>query len=148
MSENASVRPVPFIVWAPRYELGDSIIDRQHQRIVNVINRLHAARRVGIDQVTLQKVLNALADYTRTHFLHEEEVLIEVRYTDLVAHRRLHTDMMQTTMDICDNIGPNIDELAQDVLEFLRDWWTDHICKQDRLYMAHLKSTRKQWPFG
>jgi hemerythrin len=141
-------RPAPFIIWSSRYELGDAIIDRQHQRIVTVINRLYAARRVGIDEVTLQKVLNALVDYTRTHFLHEEEVLIEVRYTDLVAHRRLHTDMMRTTMDICDQASPNIEDLAQEVLTFLRDWWTDHICRQDRLYMAHVRKARENWPFA
>ena len=144
----AAWRPVPFIIWSARYELGDAIIDRQHQRIVNVLNRLHAARRVGIDEATLRKVVNALVDYTRTHFLHEEEVLIEVRYSDLVGHRRLHTNMMKVTLDICDAIGGDIDALAQEVLEFLKEWWTDHICRQDRLYMAHLKQARQHWPFG
>jgi hemerythrin len=56
--------------------------------------------------------------------------------------------MMKTTMDICDGLDGDIDDLAHDVLDFLKDWWTDHICRQDRLYMAHLKNARGQWPFA
>jgi hemerythrin-like metal-binding domain len=124
------------IVWNPSDNLGIPIIDEQHRGIVATINSLHYLHRTKRTREMLNAIINMIREYTRIHFLTEETILAETGYPHLNAHRELHARLISKTF-----IVGNDSLLMNDpvkFLDFLKDWWHNHIHGQDRLYAEHV----------
>lgn len=60
--------------WDQSLSVGVDVIDGQHQRIVDYINDLHLAKQEQ-NRDKVSAILTALVDYTRTHFVFEEDIM-------------------------------------------------------------------------
>ena len=58
--------------WTSDLETGIQVIDKQHQRIVEYINKLHHAQQHH-SREEVGNVLAELVDYTLSHFAFEEQ---------------------------------------------------------------------------
>jgi hemerythrin len=129
------------IVWQPSYDLGIPIIDEQHRGIVSTINSLCYAiqNKHGIEM--LRPVIGMVNEYTRIHFEIEEDFHKKCGYPDLEKHRILHKELTQalshTSQDSIWNKDP------QEFLAFLKEWWINHICKEDHAFSQYLKNTHQ-----
>jgi len=130
-----------FIIWEDEYNLGIPIIDEHHRAIVSLINTLS----YGILNNHAKKLLHPLSsmvlEYTRIHFRVEEEFLEEINFTDAQAHRALHCELLDkyrtTSTDFLHNRDPH------EFMDFLRDWWINHICHEDLKYKEFLLTAEK-----
>jgi len=129
------------IVWEPTYDLGIHIVDEQHRGIVSTINSLCFAIQNNHGIEMLRPIIGMVNDYTRIHFEIEEDFLKKCGYPDLERHRTLHKELTQalshTSQDSMWNKDP------QEFLEFLKNWWINHICKEDRVFTQYLKNSHK-----
>ena len=89
------------IVWKQEYSVGVERLDRQHQRIISVINTLIEKPRVFGASGAIADVLAELNSYVSEHFLLEEQLLEENGYSALVEHSRKHTDYGKRIADFC-----------------------------------------------
>jgi len=121
-----------FIVWKPEYNLGIPIIDEQHRGIVTTINSLFYAMQNKYGEKVLKPVINMVYEYTHIHFKVEEEFLQNYGFVDFEKHREWHNELMLTLSSVENNSLRERD--PQKFLEFLKDWWIDHICKKDRIF--------------
>ncbi len=121
-----------FIVWKPEYNLGIPIIDEQHRGIVTTINSLFYAMQNKHGVKVLDSVLNMVTEYTHIHFELEENFLRQRGFTDFENHRELHNELRRTLSNT-ENKNLWKDD-PQKFLEFLKNWWIDHICKKDRIF--------------
>jgi hemerythrin len=64
--------PEVFFKWSDKYSVGIKTIDSQHQELVNIINRLFDAVTNHEADKVINSILDALMDYTKTHFALEE----------------------------------------------------------------------------
>ena len=62
------------ITWGPSIMVGVPDIDKQHKRLVDLINELHTAMTKGQGRDVVGRVVDALVSYTRDHFGFEERV--------------------------------------------------------------------------
>jgi hemerythrin len=126
------------IVWQPSFNLGIPIVDEQHKGIVSTINSLCFAIQNKHGNEMLKPVIGMVTEYTRIHFEIEENFLEKCGYPDLEQHRTLHKELTQalshTSQDSIWNKDP------QEFLEFLKDWWINHICKEDQVFNQYLKN--------
>lgn len=125
------------IEWTSELEIGISVIDNQHHRIVDYINQLYGIKGYDNREVVLL-VINNLVDYTYSHFAFEETLLEEVGYPALDIHKVTH----QAFCDKLDQLHKDFiagNDVAQTLSDFLTVWLLEHINHDDVSYSALVK---------
>ena len=64
----ASVTTTPSSSWKTSYSINIADIDTQHQRLVDLIDELNAAMKLGRGRDVIGQVLSRVLAYTRLHF--------------------------------------------------------------------------------
>jgi len=125
-----------FIVWKPEYDLGIPIIDEQHRGIVTTINSLFYAMQNKHGENVLKPVIGMVTEYTHIHFEIEENFLRKCGFTDVEKHSELHNELKRALS----NVGNKSmwEHNPQEFLEFLKNWWIDHICNKDRVFRDYI----------
>ncbi len=125
-----------YIAWRPYYSVGDDSLDAQHKVIIGLINELYTAVLAKSPDVDLKGIMDRMIRYTLTHFQHEEQLMLECGFPGLQAHKFLHEQLRQRTVDLRDNLNL---VTARDLLRFLKDWWCEHIQEKDKAYAPYLQ---------
>ena len=120
--------------WTSSFENGVSEFDNQHHRLVDLINELYKAMKMGRANDVIVKVLDELVDYTGTHFAAEERLMVEHQYPDYDSHIVIHREFVATVVDFQKKFKAGEATLSLDLLEFLKDWLIGHIKGVDRKY--------------
>lgn len=128
-----------FIQWDDKYLVGHTLIDFDHQMLINITNELFSRVDNGFTQEEISQTISCLNDYVKRHFEREESLFIDSDYPDSEEHIKAHKDISKTVSDISimykqDPGAINIHE----VLEFLRDWLTKHILRADQQYAPYI----------
>jgi hemerythrin-like metal-binding protein len=132
---------MPFAEWTAEFSVGVDEIDRDHRRLLDLLNELHDAVKAGDGHEVLGKVLDGLTLYVGYHFAHEEELFLRTDYPGAEGHLRQHRALTITVKEIQDDFElDNSDTLPAQVLEFLKNWLCDHILGADRAFGIYLKS--------
>jgi hemerythrin len=84
----------------------------------------------------LKPVINMIYEYTRIHFQIEEDFHKKLNFPELKRHHELHNELTQKLNKISKK--SIWDEDPYEFLEFLKKWWIDHICEEDRLFADFL----------
>jgi hemerythrin len=136
MSQPCLINHDLFIVWKPEYELKIPIVDEQHRGIVSTINSLFYGMQNSHGEHLLRPIIGMVKEYTAIHFQTEEEFLRQHNYPKLKAHQALHNELTQE-LDI---VGSKSlwDKNPYEFLEFLKEWWHNHICKKDYEFQEYL----------
>lgn len=123
--------------WSRDLEIGISVIDSQHRRIVDYINELNDAIRTGnVGETKL--TLEGLLDYTITHFEFEEELQEKSGYPFLKAHQKVHQMFMKRIATFRGRAN-NGEDIALELLGMLKVWLVSHIKGDDRDYVDSVK---------
>jgi len=126
-------RNAKFITWNSRFSVGVSQMDQEHQRLVDLINNLHAGMREGRGKEAVGAILGELIDYTKTHFEHEEALMQRAGYEDLPKQKEAHRKLVEQVLATQEKFRRG-EALGQEVMNFLKDWLLNHIQGMDRLY--------------
>ncbi len=132
---------MPVLQWTQEMSVGNPSIDRDHQILLGMVNRLDEAIKAGRGRETVSSVLDALLDYTTYHFAREEALMTACGYPDLDAHRHTHKVLRTQVTHIRDRHRSNPDTIHdREVLGFLKNWLTSHIMGRDKLYAPFMTS--------
>jgi hemerythrin len=122
------------LTWNSKYSVGVRALDSQHTVLFDILNDLHGAMMRGEAQTLTGPILRKLVQYTRTHFSAEEEMMAAAKYPGLTGHRSLHRDLMKQVESYCARFERGEISLNLHLLNFLRDWLSNHIQKVDHEY--------------
>ena len=128
------------ISWKEIYETGIVTLDNEHRGLIQEINRLYEAVRDKRGEEVLGEILTALVAYTVDHFQHEEKLLAEYHYPGLEEHQKIHQELIATVEELKQRAISGTEDLAKELLTFLRAWVLEHILKVDKEYGAFLES--------
>ena len=81
-----------------------------------------------------------LESYTVDHFQHEEKLMAEYQFPGLEEHQRVHQELIDAVQEIKARAASGTEELAQELLKFLRVWVLEHIIEVDKKYGSFLES--------
>lgn len=132
-AENNVIAPPKMIQWSSDFSVGVSKMDGEHQRLIDLINRLYAALKTGQAQSALSDILDELFDYTKTHFAAEEALLRLKRYPGLETQQHMHAHFVARISDMRDRFESGA-SLGVEALKFLKNWLLNHIQKVDAQY--------------
>ena len=131
-------------VWDESLDIGIDVIDTQHKRIVDYINELYVAKQ-SKDPERISTILAGLRDYTRTHFVFEEEVMKQSGYPLSDAHKKVH-DAFVGQIDQYVQQHESGKDVTGKLLSELQIWLTNHIQKDDQDYATCVvKMTQGSW---
>ncbi|MGM0443319.1 MAG: bacteriohemerythrin [Fibrobacterota bacterium] len=126
------------INWNESYSVGVERFDEQHKRIIALINRLIEAEQNHISAEDISDTLDAMTRYSSEHFTYEEELLKEYDYPKLENQEREHKAFIKKTVNFCMNTMVNKERVPEEMLSYLREWWINHILKEDMEYKEYL----------
>jgi hemerythrin len=126
--------------WDSTYSVNVGVLDAQHKTLVTMINELHGAmtERTGKDK--LGGILSNLIKYTQAHFASEERLMQSHGYPDFPAHKSEHENLTKTVLDLQRRFLANQTGMSIEVMEFLRDWLSNHILGSDKKYGPFLNA--------
>jgi hemerythrin len=122
------------IQWNDSLSVDVAEIDRQHQKLVLMINELSEAMKQGKGKDVLGKILNSLIGYTATHFQTEEKYFDLYRYPETAIHKKEHVAFVQNISDFKDGFEKGKLSVTIELMNFLSDWLIHHIKGTDKKY--------------
>lgn len=126
--------------WHPNYTVNVGEIDKQHQKLIEMINSLHEGMKAGKGKEVLGNILNDLVKYTEFHFRYEEKLFEQYVYPETLTHKRQHSDLVNQVLDYKQNFDSGKSVLSMEVMNFLKIWLTDHIVGSDKKYSGFLNN--------
>lgn len=121
------------IIWSSDLDTGIQVIDNQHKRIVEYINKLIDAR-VTHDKEQISTVLDELVDYTLSHFTFEESLMEEAGYPFIKGHKRVHQLFVKRIGDYVQRFRMG-EDITDELLNTLKAWLINHIKSDDNDYV-------------
>jgi hemerythrin len=122
------------IDWTEKLSVGVREFDSQHKKLIALINELHEAMRVGKGKDVLERTITELVSYTRIHFSAEERYLLAKNYADYANHKAQHDQLTQKVIDFQDQHKSGKVALSLPMMNFLKEWLTQHILNTDKKY--------------
>jgi hemerythrin len=118
------------VEWSIKFEVGHERIDYEHKIFLNLIREasLLPQRRTTRDRVLMH--LNEVKQYALFHFTSEENIMFDVGYPDISAHKKEH-HMLLALLD------SRVYEYRSDAIEldavvaFLFEWFALHTTQVD-----------------
>ncbi len=128
------------IIWKNELSVGVSEMDKQHQKLIEMINGLIDEQKSLTSPETIAELLTEMTDYADEHFRAEEYLMSEYGYDKIDNQKTQHVAFAKNTMDFCSKseIGSNILSVA--LLEYLSQWLVGHILQEDMQYKEFFKS--------
>ncbi len=126
--------------WSSKYSVGVQSMDIQHTVLFDILNDLHTAMMKGQAQSSIGALLRKLADYARNHFSAEEAIMASTRYPDLPQHRLKHLELNKQVAEFVTRFERGESALTLQLMNFLRDWLTNHIQNVDHGYSSWMNS--------
>ena len=136
-------RSLQLLDWTEELSVEDDELDTEHKKLVDLLNELYHAMRSGKGNAVLGEVLKRVGDYTEEHFRHEEHICAMCKCPDLAAHREAHKKLLDEVSELQRRFELGEMLLSVQTLDFLQHWVADHIVQQDKQYVPHVRSWRR-----
>lgn len=125
---------MPLITWKDSYSVGVKELDAQHQKIFELINQLYAAMVDMKEKEIIASVIKDVAEYSHYHFGTEEKYMDEFDFAEKEAHEEYHKKYIEKVGQFEKECREGKENLPQETLDFLEDWWNLHILGIDKKY--------------
>ncbi len=122
--------------WNDIYSVNVVEIDRQHKKLIELMNELHNAMLKGQTKDILGRVIEELIAYTSYHFATEEKYFDQFDYPETTTHKNEHNDFIKKITDFKQDFGEGRLFLSTHIMNFLKDWLINHIQGSDKKYSS------------
>ncbi len=129
------------IVWDHVLSIGIDEIDEDHRRLVELFNLLNHSVTGGESQEYLEAVLAELINCTVWHFSHEERLMLKYGYEGFAEHKTEHRELVNSVKELQQKILQAGKFEANEDLDFLERWLTQHILTDDMKLGTYLAQT-------
>ena len=124
-----------------KFSVGNEILDEQHKQIFRQLKVLKSWKVAQNDNDMLKEYLRFLSKYAAEHLHYEEEYMKKLDYPELKKHQSLHLKFIENMKEIKKKVGKHKDkDLIKEAEQFLEEWWTNHILKEDMKYARFIEN--------
>ncbi len=127
-----------FMNWREHYSVGIISIDKQHQKMIDLINQLEDVAGTHQASAILASVLSELVSYTRNHFKTEEALMEKYKYPDCASHKVEHQMLVKRVEEFQRKLETGALTDVHDLANFLMGWLESHILGTDKKYGPYL----------
>ena len=126
------------IQWSEDYSVGIKDMDEEHKKLIEIINTLYDAMKIGKSKDVLEKVFSDLLSYTTVHFTDEELLMENNNYPGLVDQRNQHNQFVAKIEEQYEKFKSGFSLVSVEIMNFLKEWLLNHIKQYDKKYGAYL----------
>ncbi len=126
------------IVWGDILSVEVDEIDEDHRKLMNIFNILNHSVAEGESPDYLAAILEELINCTVWHFSHEERLMLKYGYEGMEEHKAEHKELIKSAKRLQQNILQAAKPVADEDIEFLERWLTEHILTFDMRLGSYL----------
>jgi hemerythrin-like metal-binding protein len=130
------------VTWDSSYETGDPSIDLQHRELLAIVDELEAAEAERHhSHEAILRVLGHVMDFALSHFLMEEELMVQVGYPSPAVEEMVEQHREFTSYSRLRVLEFRAGELGSvlPLQAFLADWLVVHEFGLDRYFADFLR---------
>ena len=127
------------IIWNEKYSVGLAEIDKQHKKLIVMINKLIDSRNVSVRSEIISDTLTDMTNYAMYHFQAEEALMEEHEYPRQDAHHKEHMGFIRKTAELASATVEHEQAVPEELLAYLGNWLIAHILKSDMGYKDFFK---------
>jgi hemerythrin len=127
-----------FYEWQDSFSVGVKEMDDQHKKLIAILNHLHDAMKSGKAAKEIGLIIDEMVDYTKFHFTAEEKLMDEKKYIGLASQKAEHAAFVKKAQEFQNEINSGKLAVSLEVLNFLKDWLTNHILIIDMKYSGKI----------
>ena len=128
---------MPLLEWDDSFSVGVRSIDAQHRELISTIDEFAQAFFDGQSQQVLEKILDRLIAFAKTHFQMEEKLMVEYGYPGFAGHREEHKILTEQVIELQNKFESGERDVALETFNFLREWMMHHILETDMQYKEY-----------
>lgn len=125
--------------WNPAYSVDIGSIDAQHRSLLALGRELCNAVSNGQGRALTYNIVDRLAQYTATHFAHEERLMGAQGYPDIAAHRAEHEALAAKVVEFQANFKAGRATMSIELLQLMENSLTGHFQGSDRKCSTFLR---------
>lgn len=134
------------LVWKDEFNIGVEAIDKEHQRLFSIINRIFALRKEeNKSSKACEEGIRYFYEHAIRHFTDEENYMELIGYKNLKMHKRLHKNFRDKTLPVLEgelkrtNYSP---EAMDHFLAVCAGWLIGHTTTED---FAIVRGEKSRW---
>lgn len=134
---------VTFLKLPKEFQTGIEAIDKQHQRLVDMVNHLGRTRKMAFKdlkhkQAEIGHVVGEMLSYTISHFAFEEMLMQDAKYKFFQAHKRVH-ELFAARASEYQRRFMTGEDIVNELFDVLNRWLFNHIRNDDLAYAPVVK---------
>ena len=119
------------IIWSDEYSIGVPDVDREHEQLIELINRLYNKFEEDSSETTVLEVLKEIHRDMSAHFSNEEKFMRERGYDQYVDHKSEHALLLDEIKEVM-FYYEEISDFDKGALgEHLKKWFIVHFKTKD-----------------
>lgn len=123
-----------FLKWNNNLSVQIQEIDNQHKKLIELLNNLFVSFLENKHKEKIEEIVDGLIDYTKFHFSTEEKYFHRFNYSKTKEHIQEHKNFIEEVEKFKHQLGKANGKLYYDIINFLRNWISNHIQKSDKEY--------------
>ena len=131
---------MPIVTWCDTYSVNVGEIDEQHKKLLDLVNKLHAAVESRAEKDELIVLLGDLLEFTRIHFSTEEKLMKRHDFPEFKKHHKEHKLLLRYLVDLVDAVSGGKKLRFYSDYDVSTDWALIHISACDKSLGAFLNS--------
>lgn len=124
---------MPYFEWTEVLNVYVDKFNKEHQKLIGLMNAVYDARHDGKPYAEIQAALNELILFALKHFEHEEEYMKSINFEGFDQHCEMH-EQLRIRFTNYTQLFEQTRELSEDFFHFLEGWLINHIALIDTQY--------------
>ncbi|MCL2204524.1 MAG: hemerythrin family protein [Defluviitaleaceae bacterium] len=127
--------------WHKSYETGNTIVDKDHKEIFELVNKLINSNFSNKVQDTTNAI-DYLSGYVLRHFANEERLMEESSYPQASTHKQIHQDFVTAVTQLKNklNTHPDTSAVVLEINKTIVDWLSDHVLGSDKAMAEYYRT--------
>jgi len=129
-----------YVEWCDLFLIGHPTIDKQHKKLLEIVNRFHNEAKNGFNRKLTIEILQQLINYAQKHFITEEAILEKWGMSEdiLSEHKGIHEGLIMDIFELNEKIASGSISSMCELEKFLTEWIVLHILTEDKKFKTHL----------
>ncbi|KAF7599676.1 MAG: hemerythrin [Candidatus Dactylopiibacterium carminicum] len=134
------------INWTPDLSVGNEQIDDDHRQLFALLDRLNKDMSTGQVNQETQSIVDALRNYTETHFSREEAFMREIDYAHYATHKAEHDRFVSEVCALQSRVARGARTAQLDIDQMLAAWLREHVLVRDMALAAAIQGAHTSAP--
>lgn len=125
--------------WTEELSIDDGFIDADHQKLIEIANRVMVLDQPEKDTEALTQAIRELYNYVEYHFTREVDFMRHVSYPEVDSHQSKHQAILKQMNQLL-NTSQHMGEILENFQALMEDWVLRHIKIEDVKLSAFMES--------